>query len=75
MEDEAQSMSITRAISVMFVSGIDRLEKDKLSKDDFDLLVDLVEKIYPGDDRQKNFYQAIRNLSDKVLAARESFND
>lgn len=75
MKDEAQSMSITRAISVIFVSGMDRLEKDKLSKEDFDLLVDLVEKINPGDDRQKKFYQAIRNLSVKVLAARESFND
>ena len=66
MEDDAQSMSITRAISVMFVSGMDRLEKDKLSKDDFDLLVNLVERIYPGDDRQKKFYQAIRALSVKV---------
>lgn len=55
-----------RSISEVFVSGMNGLEKGRLTLDDFLQLVDLVEKAVPGDARQHAFYSAMRTLASKV---------
>ena len=55
-----------RSISQLFVSGMNALERGRMTLEEFHQLVDLTEKAVPGDERQHRFYEAIRELANKV---------
>lgn len=42
------------------------LERGRMTLEEFHQLVDLTEKAVPGDERQHRFYEAIRELANKV---------
>lgn len=53
-------------ISVEFVNNLDRLERGEITLEDVLAVIDRVEASDPGDERQKRFYAASRELARKV---------
>jgi hypothetical protein len=58
-------------ISEEFVAAMNRMEKGEIDFAAFIALVDETENNDPGDQRQKNFYAAIRELARKVAKGEE----
>ncbi len=61
---------LKHSISVLFVSAMDRVGTGEMTLDEFDLLVGLTAKVGPDDERQRAFYDAVKELAEKVAKNR-----
>jgi len=57
---------LKHSISVMFIHAMGRIETGHMTLDEFNHLVDLVGKVGPDDERQREFYDAVKQLAVKV---------